>query len=799
MSHTPFNKVPFLHLTFSAAHGFQYYRTLPKYFAEAPELPRQIRWALGFNAALARELAAHLNEIFAQKADAFSAHAVKRSPRLVLQTLNRIHAEIRALLKTAQDAWRGLPTPTELAKSDLERGFNRLQREIAERHVLYTTPDSSEIIFALTPSPALCKVLCISFARFDWPLGTSDQAVATDAAIYIFAAIETLETAYLRNPVYELNPFSFGVLALYEYLLFARPDHGAGIKHLPQAVPQALESITCRPVSQSWADNLIALAARVVQEESGLYVLRINLRALPVNEAIRARDKAHLELLTSSPIVAMLLMLEAMPRLYELAMPWLVGCDDPLGELDRSLQEMADLLRRMLSPITPAEPMYTLPGFSASRPSEAEIDPAQQALVNALGALIPPAKKLLLEQVLFQNQTPGMIQPRPELSESLSLAGLVERFEKHQVSTGSWSNPRTLLVAQSRLEALCELLGAHRSIDTLKRSDFLALRDQLRQYPKNRHRLRALRHLPLTVILERGGYEPLNPRTAKKVFELTRALMAYAFDHELLTENPAAGLAFSTKGADAPRKRTYSTSQIESLLRGPLYTMCSTPRWRLDDFKFWLPLLGLFTGARLSELSQLKIGDVRQELGTWIICIRENETRRLKTASSERIVPLHHALVSTGFLEFHQQRLASLAGNKHAPLFENVRVYGTLAASHVASRWYLGDGNGKGGYLALCGLAGDRLTFHGLRHTFINQFRRQKLDLLIAKALVGHADRTTTGGYGDVYPADVLAAELDQLDYGLDLSHIHYRHFSRLRDLQGPFKAGRPATHRNAL
>ena len=271
MSQKTFKKTPFLHLTFSTGTGFQYYRTLPAYFDNAPELPKQIRWSLGSDEHLARELASRLNHAFEERALALSPVAVKRNPRQVLRTLKDIHHSIKRLLKTASQAWQGLPTPSQLAKSDLSRGYERLQRELSQHTVLYTTFDSPEIIFALTPSPYLCSVLKINFARFDWPLGTGDPAAATQAAIYICAALEVLENTPTHNPVFIENPFSFGVLALYEYLLFARPDRGVTVKHIPAALPQALQSVSCRPIPSGWVSNPLANAGKLVQEETGIY------------------------------------------------------------------------------------------------------------------------------------------------------------------------------------------------------------------------------------------------------------------------------------------------------------------------------------------------------------------------------------------------------------------------------------------------------------------------------------------------------------------------------------------------
>ena len=68
----------------------------------------------------------------------------------------------------------------------------------------------------------------------------------------------------------------------------------------------------------------------------------------------------------------------------------------------------------------------------------------------------------------------------------------------------------------------------------------------------------------------------------------------------------------------------------------------------------------------------------------------------------------------------------------------------------------------------------------------------QRLDILIAKALVGHVDTSTTGGYGDIYPLSVLKEEIDKLDFELDLTHISYERYQAMQEKQGSRQIGRP-------
>lgn len=66
-----------------------------------------------------------------------------------------------------------------------------------------------------------------------------------------------------------------------------------------------------------------------------------------------------------------------------------------------------------------------------------------------------------------------------------------------------------------------------------------------------------------------------------------------------------------------------------------------------------MPLLGAYSGARLSEICQLRVEDITEANGIWCMKIMP-EAGSLKTLGSERVVPLHPAVIEAGFLQFVQ-------------------------------------------------------------------------------------------------------------------------------------------------
>lgn len=127
----------------------------------------------------------------------------------------------------------------------------------------------------------------------------------------------------------------------------------------------------------------------------------------------------------------------------------------------------------------------------------------------------------------------------------------------------------------------------------------------------------------------------------------------------------------------------WTDEELVLLLLSPVWTGCQrSHRSRpgphiIRDAKFWIPLLALFHGARLEEFADLYRRDMGCENGTWFFAIRVSEredghTRRIKTASSKRKIPIHPALLRMGLIEY----VAGIAPMQRSPLFPDLPPQG---------------------------------------------------------------------------------------------------------------------------
>lgn len=281
--------------------------------------------------------------------------------------------------------------------------------------------------------------------------------------------------------------------------------------------------------------------------------------------------------------------------------------------------------------------------------------------------------------------------------------------------------------------------------------------------------------LPITQLAEAMRTGALQTRrvtrgTVDKQISLLSAAFRWARNRGFTAIEPFTQLT-SPGAAPGIRRRPFREPEITKVFAAPLFTGCVSQRnWRepgehlIADHRFWLPLLGLGTGARIEEAGQLLVTDVKRTDGVLYLDIKEEpdpddpddagfHTKSLKTRNSIRRIPLHPILLDAGFGEFVQFRLSSGS----AALFPELPLIGkkTKNASRVFNRDFLGS----------IGLTDPAARFHSFRHLFKDRARAARLPEEVHDALTGHANRSVGREYGEGIPITVLKEAIDKLTF----------------------------------
>src|SRR4029453_13755765 len=100
----------------------------------------------------------------------------------------------------------------------------------------------------------------------------------------------------------------------------------------------------------------------------------------------------------------------------------------------------------------------------------------------------------------------------------------------------------------------------------------------------------------------------------------------------------------------------FDARDLQTIFDTPLFAEGRVPEGGKGYAGIWLPLLALFAGARQAEYAGLRVSDVREGDPTDVPLMwftRDLRAgRRLKTKTSERVVPVHPQLVQIGFLDY---------------------------------------------------------------------------------------------------------------------------------------------------
>jgi site-specific recombinase XerD len=249
-------------------------------------------------------------------------------------------------------------------------------------------------------------------------------------------------------------------------------------------------------------------------------------------------------------------------------------------------------------------------------------------------------------------------------------------------------------------------------------------------------------------------------KTAEDYLYTVKALLTYAFEEKKLTTNPGAEVNYKGKTEKKDKWQDFTEEEIALILREVRH-VGSDPAWRgAEHFIRWFHCLAAYSGARCAEIAEAQTQDVECIGGIWVLHIRllyRPPGQRLKNEVSERMVPLHPAILNDGFVSYVEYVRREYHGGGHGPLFPQLTLYGerlNTDASNKSMRW-----------LRRIGISHPKKVNHSWRHTVKTRFRmvdqegRRIIDEEYSDYLTGHADGREGREYGK-YPILVLHAQI---------------------------------------
>jgi len=262
-----------------------------------------------------------------------------------------------------------------------------------------------------------------------------------------------------------------------------------------------------------------------------------------------------------------------------------------------------------------------------------------------------------------------------------------------------------------------------------------------------------------------------HPKTAEKKIGILCSILQLAVDDELLPSNPAVRIKVP-KPKHSPKARIpYTEPDMQLIFDSPIYAATELPKGAKEEAARWLPLLGMYSGARLEELAQLHVADVvKDPQHGWYLDITDvvnheanaiwasqsGAVKRLKNESSRRRIPVHPQLVKAGFLCFVE----------HARSLGQQRLFPQLV--HDSKGVYSGSWSKWWSRYArqTIGINTGRKVFHSFRHAFKDACREAGISEEVSDALTGHTGGGVGRKYGNEhYPLGPLVRALFLIDY----------------------------------
>ena len=277
----------------------------------------------------------------------------------------------------------------------------------------------------------------------------------------------------------------------------------------------------------------------------------------------------------------------------------------------------------------------------------------------------------------------------------------------------------------------------------------------IRKLPRNRNKNPLYRDKNYHELVKMNVKDSIHTTTINKHIGYCSSFYEWSINHGYSTINPFKGLKLKKEVRPRDERDRFTDLELKKIFGKENYihfTKIEERRYEL----YWTPLIGVFSGLRLGEITSLYIDNVREIKGSHrekrlcfdIVVEPERTDKHLKTQSSRRIVPVHDTLIELGLIEFIQ--ILKIKDPKRERLFQEL-PYREGGYNQNVSRFF----NRR--YLPSLGLKTNKKNFHSFRHTVSDHLKQKGIEPHFVNELLGHSSgNIDLERYGKGYNPDIL-------------------------------------------
>ena len=365
-------------------------------------------------------------------------------------------------------------------------------------------------------------------------------------------------------------------------------------------------------------------------------------------------------------------------------------------------------------------------------------------------------------QPVIENYAPEPIEPY--LVEIKLIREVVDEFldlRKGTIGEKMLSEYRVL--TDEFIEIIGNIPVSSLSKDTIR--TYIKIQTQL---PINRRKNPKYRDLSIDEIMKLKDVKPQSRVNVNKFLTRLTTFMRFGVSQGYIKENYIDGMKIPISKTEERKKREpFSPEDLVKILHPKTYL-----DWTIDFGKttksnkpdvvkyqnpfYWSFCIGVLSGMRTNEISQLLIGDIIKKENVWMFSIDETEGKSVKTTSSIRKVPVHPTLISLGFIDYVKIIKSKGVDRVFPELTKQRDGYSTKISQHYNEKFLPSVGVWKKQVKVL----------YSTRHTFINRCYNKGVDRDILKSIVGHEPDFTMDVYGgNPFTPKQLYNEISKVSY----------------------------------